>query len=290
MPRPGSQVHRANILGVGISAINVDVALREIERWIVERERQYVCVCPVFTVMECRRDEHLRMLVNHAGLATPDGMPLVWLARAQGFTQVSRVYGPDLMLALCKLSAQKGYSNFFYGGAAGVAEELAQTMARRFPGLRIAGTHCPEFRPAKTLEEPTVIEKINAVEPDIVWVGLGSPKQDWWVGQHRPLLDAPVLIAVGAAFDFHTGRVPQAPRWMQANGLEWFFRLAQEPRRLWRRYLINNPLFIAYILMQALGLAKFENDCATQCHCEERRLRRSNLRLGPRLLRKNRSQ
>ncbi|MBI3913842.1 MAG: WecB/TagA/CpsF family glycosyltransferase, partial [Chloroflexi bacterium] len=240
--------------------INMDLVLREIERWIVERERQYVCACPVFTVMECRRDARLRTIVNRAGLATPDGMPLVWLARRQGFRQVSRVYGPDLILALCQLSAQKGYSNFFYGGAAGVAQELAQTMARRFPGLRIAGTHCPAFRPAKTLEEPAVIEKINATKPDIIWVGLGSPKQDWWVAQHRPLLDAPVLIAIGAAFDFLTGRVAQAPDWMQARGLEWFFRLAQEPRRLWRRYLINNPLFIAYILMQSTGLRKFETD------------------------------
>lgn len=253
-------ISRVNVLGVGISAINMNLALGEIERWIVERERQYVCACSANDVMHCQRDRELRTILNRAGLATPDGMPLVWLARVQGFNQVSRVYGPDLTLAVCQLSTQKGYSNFFYGGAPGVAEKLAHALTRRFAGLKVVGTHSPEFRPAKVLEDPGVIEKINAAKPDIVWVGLGAPKQDWWVSQHRPALDAPVLIAVGAAFDFHTGRVPQAPRWMQANGLEWFFRLMQEPRRLWQRYLIGNPLFLAYVLLQALGIVKFESD------------------------------
>lgn len=260
MPAPGSPIPRVNVLGVRISAVHMERALGEIEGWIERGERRYACACSVNDVMQARQDAGLRAALNGAGLATPDGMPLVWLARWRGFSDVSRVYGPDLMLALCERAARKGYSNYFHGGAYGVAEDLARALASRFPGLAVAGAPSPPFRPAKALEPPDAIEQINAARPDIVWVGLGSPKQVWWVAQHRALLDAPVLIAVGAAFDFHTGRLPQAPRWMQASGLEWAFRLAHEPRRLWRRYLIQNPLFIAFVLMQAAGFASFDAD------------------------------
>jgi N-acetylglucosaminyldiphosphoundecaprenol N-acetyl-beta-D-mannosaminyltransferase len=184
-------------------------------------------------------------------------MPLVWLSRRQSRTPVERVYGPDLMLALCAKSIEQGYRHYFYGGAPGVPETLGQTLQTRFPGLQVAGDCSPPFRSLTSAEEIQIINHINQTQADIVWVGLGTPKQDLWMAAHRPRLTAPVLIGVGAAFDFHTGRIPQAPRWMQQNGLEWLFRLYQEPRRLWYRYLIYNPLFVLLILAQLLGLRRY---------------------------------
>lgn len=251
---------RVNVLGVGISAINVEQALKTIGEWIEKRDPHYVCVCTVHTVMECHRDPDLRRLVNQAGLATPDGMPLVWIGRLSGYPHMDRVYGPDLMLALCKRSVDKGYRHYFYGGAEGVAEQLADALQRRFPGLQVVGGYSPPFRPLSGEEEATVVGKIVRASPDIVWVGLGTPKQDWWVGTHVGRVHAPVLIAVGAAFDFLTGRVKQAPRWVQRSGLEWLFRLSQEPGRLWRRYLLYNPLFLFLILLQWTGLRRYPLD------------------------------
>ncbi len=248
---------RVNILGVGISAITMPQALAHISGWLDRRARRYVCVCTVHTVMECQRNEAMRQAVNGAGLAVPDGMPLVWLGRRQSDVPVSRVYGPDLMLDLSRLSVERGYSHFFYGGAAGVAELLADRLQARFPGLKVAGTASPPFRPLTSEEEAHFVQQINQARPDIVWVGLGTPKQDLWMAAQRPHLTAPVLIGVGAAFDFHTGRLPQAPRWMQQAGLEWLFRLWQEPRRLWYRYLVYNPLFLFLILLQAAGLKRY---------------------------------
>lgn len=252
---------RVNILGVGIHAITMARAIEQISAWIEQSAHRYVSVCTVHTVMECQRNPQVRQAVNNAGLATPDGMPLVWLGRLKSKdTPVTRVYGPDLMLALCKLSAQKGYRHYFYGGAAGIAELLAQRLQSRYPGLPVAGTYSPPYRPMTFQEESHILEQINQAKPDIIWVGLGTPKQDLWVANHRDQLTASVLIAVGAAFDFHTGRLPQAPKWMQRSGLEWLFRLLQEPRRLWHRYLVYNPLFILLILAQSLGLKKFSLD------------------------------
>ena len=157
------------------------------------------------------------------------------------------------MLDLCRRSIETGHRHFFYGGAPGVADELADRLTKRFPGLRVAGTYAPSRLAVGELENPATIERINAAEPDIVWVGLGTPKQDWWVANHRPLLNAPALIAIGAAFDFHSGRVRQAPRWMQRSGLEWAFRFSQDPRRLWKRYTVVNGQFVAKSVRQALS-------------------------------------
>jgi N-acetylglucosaminyldiphosphoundecaprenol N-acetyl-beta-D-mannosaminyltransferase len=184
-------------------------------------------------------------------------MPLVWLGRWKSGHKVKRVYGPDLMLALCQLSIELDYSHFFYGGSADIPDRLAQKLQSRFPGLRVAGVYSPPFRPLTTAENAHIVEQINEAAPDIIWVGLGTPKQDLWMAAHRPQLTAPVLIGVGAAFDFHTGRLPQAPQWMQNAGLEWLFRLWQEPRRLWYRYLIYNPLFVMLILGQLLGIRRY---------------------------------
>ena len=251
------ELARVNILGVGISAINMAMALEIIEGWIAKRESHYVCVTGVHGVMESQRDEQLRRIHNKAGLVTPDGMPLVWLSRLKGHRHVERVYGPDLVLALCERSVERQYRHFFYGGAEGVPEELAANLRRHFPELQVAGTYSPPFRPLTPAEDEQVVQMLNQAAPDIVWVGLSTPKQERWMAAHVGRIEAPVLIGVGAAFDFLTGRKRQAPRWMQRNGLEWLFRLLTEPRRLWRRYLINNPLFVLLVLAQALGLRRY---------------------------------
>jgi N-acetylglucosaminyldiphosphoundecaprenol N-acetyl-beta-D-mannosaminyltransferase len=252
-PEPDMAIPRVNILGVGVSAINMAMALHVIDAWIARREAQYVSVTGVHGVMESQRDAELRQIHNAAGLVTPDGMPLVWLSRLMGFSHVERVYGPDLMLAVCQHSVAKGYRHFFYGGAPGVPEKLVARLHSRFPGLRVAGTESPPFYPLTPAEDQAAVERMQAARPDIVWVGISTPKQERWMAAHVGRLNPAVLIGVGAAFDFHAGLKKQAPRWMQRGGLEWLFRLMLEPRRLWRRYLINNPWFLWLILLQALG-------------------------------------
>ncbi len=179
---------------------------------------------------------------------------MVWALRWLGARDVGRVYGPDLMLALSRISADRGYRQFYLGGQPGVAENLAAVMQARFPGLLVAGTASPPFRQLSDAEQNAVLAQINVTQPHIVWVGLGSPKQDLWMAQNRPLLTAPLLVGVGAAFDFLAGSRTQAPHWMQRSGLEWLFRLVAEPRRLWRRYLIYNPKFIFHLTLQLSGL------------------------------------
>jgi N-acetylglucosaminyldiphosphoundecaprenol N-acetyl-beta-D-mannosaminyltransferase len=228
----------------------MDTALEVIDRWITAGVHQYVCVTGVHGVMESQRDETLREIHNAAGLVTPDGMPLVWLSRLNGWRNTSRVYGPDLMLDVCERSLATGYRHFLYGGNEGVPERLAERLQRMFPGLIIVGTYSPPFRPLSAVEDEEIVQRINETKPDIVWVGLSTPKQEHWMAQHLNRVSASVLIGVGAAFDFHAGLKRQAPKWMQHNGLEWFFRLMSEPRRLWRRYLVNNPAFIWMTLLQ----------------------------------------
>lgn len=241
---------RFQVLNVGISAINPPMALATIERWIGESQANYVTVTGVHGVMESQRDAELMRIHNQAGMVTPDGMPMVWMGRLRGFQHVSRVYGPDLMLEVCAKSIGAGWRHYFYGGAEGVADLLASKLTARFPGIQIVGTHCPPFRALSREEDQAVVDRINAARPDIVWVGLSTPKQEYWMASHVGRIHGAVLIGVGAAFDFHANLKPQAPRWMQRSGLEWAFRLASEPRRLWRRYLINNTAFL-WRLMRA---------------------------------------
>lgn len=249
---------RVNVLGVGVSATTMERTLDMIGHWIGERDARYVCVSGVHGVMESQRDDGLRRIHNQAGLVTPDGMPLVWISRLRGYGPVERVYGPDLMLACCARSETRGYRHFFYGGNNGVPELLAERLLRRFPGLTVAGCYSPPFRPLSAEEDEAIVRRINEARPDIVWVGLSTPKQERWMHAHRGRVEAPVMIGVGAAFDFHAGLKRQAPPWMQRNGLEWLFRLLMEPRRLWRRYLVNNPLFVASVLRQAWDGARYE--------------------------------
>jgi N-acetylglucosaminyldiphosphoundecaprenol N-acetyl-beta-D-mannosaminyltransferase len=246
-----SAVPRVDVLGVQVSVLDMDSTLDILDRWITEGHREYVCVTGVHGVMESRRNEELRKIHNAAGLVTADGMPLVWWSRWHGWRDARRVYGPDLLLASCERSLTTGYRHFFYGGGEGVADLLAKRLSRRYPGLAVAGTYTPPFRPLTADEDQEVVHRINDAAPDIVWVGLSTPKQEFWMAEHVGRLDVPALIGVGAAFDFHAGLKPQAPRWMQHSGLEWLFRLGTEPRRLWKRYLINNPAFV-WLAMQEL--------------------------------------
>lgn len=248
---------RTNILGVGVSAINMDLALETIRGWIERREQHYVTVTGVHGVMESQRDEKIRAIHNQAGMVTPDGMPLVWLSRLKGQPHVRRVYGPDLMLAVCQDGLSRGYRHYLYGGAEGVPTLLATKLRERFPGIQIVGEFSPPFRALSPEEDEQIVRDINAANPDIVWVGLSTPKQERWMAAHAGRVLAPVMVGVGAAFDFHSGLKKQAPRWVQGSGMEWFFRLVTEPRRLAKRYLINNPTFLALVAQQLLGLRKY---------------------------------
>lgn len=243
-------VPRVDVLGVKVSAIHMEQALDVIDDWITTGIRRYVCVTGVHGVMESRRDPRLQRIHNDAGLVTPDGMPLVWWSKSRGWRHTGRVYGPDLMLACCERSIAAGYRHFFYGGNDGVADLLAQKLSKRFPGLSVAGTLTPPFRPLSAEEDADIVRRINDAGADIVWIGLSTPKQEYWMADHLDRIDAPVMIGVGAAFDFHAGLKKQAPVWMQQTGLEWFFRLATEPRRLWKRYLRNNPAFVLLALQE----------------------------------------
>jgi N-acetylglucosaminyldiphosphoundecaprenol N-acetyl-beta-D-mannosaminyltransferase len=235
---------RIDILGVRVSAISMNDATSTIEQWIRERSRNYVCITGVHGVMESQRDSELLGIHNNAGLVTPDGMPLVWMSRWLGFHHVERVYGPDLMHAMSALSAKAGYRNHYYGGAAGTTEKLQQALTTTYPGLPVVGRTSPPFRSLSSEEDDAIVNEINACSPDIVWVGLSTPKQERWMAAHVHKLNVPVLIGVGAAFDFLSGQKRQAPRWIQRSGLEWLFRCVTEPRRLAGRYLRNNPAFI----------------------------------------------
>ncbi len=244
---------RVNILGVGVSAITPAVALDTIGRWITARERNYVCVTGVHGVMESYRDPALREIHNRAGMVTPDGMPLVWLSRLTGHRRVERVYGPDLMLKVCERSISRGWRHFLYGGAPGVPEKLASRLSAKFSGLQFAGVYSPPFRSLTENEDLEIVDQINSSRADIVWVGMSTPKQERWMAAHLGRIDAPVMIGCGAAFDFHAGLKPQAPRWMMRCGLEWLFRMLSEPRRLGPRYLTNNPMFVMLLIRQMLG-------------------------------------
>lgn len=251
-------LQRVNILGVGLSALNLDSALVAISGALATKTKGYVCVTGVHGVMEAQSDPALRGILNHAFLNTPDGMPMVWAGKLRGFRDMDRVYGPDLMHLVCDWSRQQNYTHFLYGGADGVAPELKRRLEEKFPGLKIVGTYTPPFRALNATEEAELIRTVGELKPDILWVGLSTPKQERFMAQYGPKLAATLMFGVGAAFDFHAGRVRQAPRWMQRSGLEWLFRLGCEPRRLWKRYLKNNPVFAWKIFWQLAGLKKYE--------------------------------
>jgi len=248
---------RANVLGVGLSAINLEQAVDHLVSSARQGLRGYVCVTGVHGVTEARNDPAFRQILNQAFLNVPDGMPMSWVGWAQGHRAMDRVYGPDLMLEILRRSVPLGLTHFFYGGKEGVADLLAEKMQSRFRGLQVVGTFCPPFRALTGNERAELQSRIAERKPDFFWVGLSTPKQERFMAEFLPLLDAKIMVGVGAAFDFHAGLVSQAPGWMQRAGLEWLYRLGTEPRRLGRRYLINNPLFIWRIGLQLSGLRSY---------------------------------
>ena len=241
-----------HVLGVPIGVVTFQGAVQFLLAAMADSRRVSVHFCTTHTVVEAHDDPALRAALEVADLPAPDGMPLVWLGRRQG-EAIERVCGPDLMPALIDQGRAHGARHFFYGGAPGVADRLAVRMAQRFPGMIVAGTYSPPFRRLLPDEDAAEVALINAAKPDYVWVGLGTPKQDLWVASHRARLDAAALLAVGAAFNFHSGTVKRAPAWMQRTGTEWLFRLAAEPRRLARRYTVVNTRFAYLLLREALA-------------------------------------
>ena len=210
--------------------------------------------------MAAQRDPTIRHALNHCGMAIEAGMPLVWWSRLAGFSQARRVCGSDLLDAACARGVQRGFRHYFYGATPKVTERLIHRLQKRHPGLCVTGYRCPPFRPLTPVEDAAEIAAINAAEPDFVWVGLGTPEQEKWMVDHLGKIDAAALIGVGAAFDFHAGTKPRAPVWMQHAGLEWLFRLLTEPRRFVHRYLMDNLLFVGYMLQQVAGLKKYSLD------------------------------
>jgi N-acetylglucosaminyldiphosphoundecaprenol N-acetyl-beta-D-mannosaminyltransferase len=232
------------VVGTPLAVTDYDETMAWIDSVIAHGDRACLTAAAVHLVMVAEEDPETRTAVEQA-LAVPDGQPLVWAMRALGHTDASRVYGPELMARYCERSARTGVRMFLYGGRTqGALVELALQLRRRYPGLKIVGGYSPPYRDLTAEEERWVTAEINASDADVVWVGTGQPKQEKWMATMRGRLTAPVLIGIGAAFDFHAGLVPQAPAWMQAIGMEWAFRLAQEPRRLWRRYARYNPRFV----------------------------------------------
>jgi N-acetylglucosaminyldiphosphoundecaprenol N-acetyl-beta-D-mannosaminyltransferase len=244
VPQP-PRVHETPVLGIPLALTDYERTLDWIDAAVSSESRGYICVAAVHTVVASQDDPDLRAAVLGASFTVPDGQPLVWAMNALGHDLSSRVYGPELMERACERAAGTGLRFYLYGGRdQGALVQLALNLRRRFPGVRIVGGHSPPFRDLSPDEEESIVAEINRSGADVVWVGIGVPKQEKWMARMRHRLTPPVLVGVGAAFDFHAGLVPQAPERLQRLGLEWAFRLAHEPRRLWKRYLLYNPRFI----------------------------------------------
>lgn len=237
----------SRVLGARIHALGWADALATLAQWARGRESRYVCICNVHSVVTTRQDPEFAAVVEGADLATPDGAPVAWMLRRQGFENQQRINGPDLMTKYCAEAAQRGESIYLYGGMPETLAKLQQVLLERFPGLRIAGAYSPPFRALTEEEDEAVVRSINESGAGIVWVSLGCPKQEKWMAAHRGRVQA-VMVGVGAAFDYIAGTIHRAPPWMQRAGLEWLHRLVSEPRRLWRRYLVTNSLFVCGVL------------------------------------------
>lgn len=252
------EVEKVNVLGVGISVLDQDRAREFLFQAVREGRRGYVTVTGVHGVSEAQKDPALKRILNDSLLCTPDGMPMVWMGRLHGQASIRRVYGPDLLLNLCQHSGEGRFRHFFYGGNPGVADDLAETLRKRFPALNIVGTYSPPFRHLNSSELQGLQALVRQTRPDFFWIGLSTPKQERWMAEFIGRLpEAKIFLGVGAAFDLLTGRVRQAPRWVQRIGLEWLFRFSQEPRRLAGRYLVNNPVFLIRAAAQLLGLKRY---------------------------------
>jgi N-acetylglucosaminyldiphosphoundecaprenol N-acetyl-beta-D-mannosaminyltransferase len=261
MPRafPGGfmeQIVRANVLGVGISAISMIDAVHYSDKFLQSGARGYICVTGVHGIMEAQDDEQFRHILNSSFLTTPDGKPTVWVGHWQGLTNMTRVYGPDFMLEFCKLSVDRGYKHFLYGGRPGIAEDLKEKLTLRYPGLQIVGTYTPPFRPLTSQEETELEEQLLEAKPDILWCGLSTPKQERFMARYTDKLPVNLMVGVGAAFDINSGNLKDAPKWMKDAGLQWLYRVIQEPRRLAGRYFKNNPRFLWLTFLQLTGIRR----------------------------------
>lgn len=250
---------RANVLGVGISALDMQTAVRMSDELLQTGGKGYICVTGVHGVMEAQRNPSFRAVQNGSFLTTPDGMPTVWVGRLQGHRTMRRVYGPDFMVELCKYGIDKGYRHFLYGGEEGVAEQLKHTLVQRCPGLKIVGTYTPPFRELTPEEEADLDRQVRESSADILWCGLSTPKQERFIAGHIQRSSVKLMVGVGAAFDINSGRTQDAPDWMKSIGMQWLHRLLHEPARLWRRYLYNNPQFLWLLLLQFMGVRRYQN-------------------------------
>jgi N-acetylglucosaminyldiphosphoundecaprenol N-acetyl-beta-D-mannosaminyltransferase len=250
----------ANILGVKVDAIDTAAALASIESALEQGRKGYICAPDASNILRAQDDESHRRILNGSLLTIADSRAVVWTAWMQGVHDLHQIGGPELMLEMCRLSQSRGYRHFLYGGDEGVADQLKPILEQRFQGIKIVGTYCPPFRPLNESERKALIEQVSRTKPDLFWVGIGSPKQERFMAEYLPLLDTKIMFGVGAAFNFHSGRVHFSPRWMQLVGLSWLFRLAQEPRRLWKRYLLSIPRFTWSILLQLLRLHHYSLD------------------------------
>jgi N-acetylglucosaminyldiphosphoundecaprenol N-acetyl-beta-D-mannosaminyltransferase len=260
---------RVNVLGVGVHAINMEEAVTFLLDSVARRRKGYVCVTGVHGIMEAQNNCRFRITLNESMLTTPDGMPTVWLGRLAGHKQMDRVFGPDLMLNVCRESVSRGLKHFLYGGAPGVAEELKRNLEGRFPGLQVVGTYTPPFRPLSMEEHFDLVQRVNEAKPDIIWVGLSTPKQERFMAEYLPKFNASLMFGVGAAFDLHTGRMTDSPDWVKKAGMQWAHRLLQDPRRLWKRYLVNNPKFLMAITAQLLGFRQYQLPVTAQTITEK---------------------
>jgi N-acetylglucosaminyldiphosphoundecaprenol N-acetyl-beta-D-mannosaminyltransferase len=251
------RLSRANVLGVGIHAIDMDEAIHQSDLLIQSGGKSYVCATGVHGIMEAQSDLELREILSRADLCVPDGMPTVWVGRLQGHPDMRRVYGPDYMIEMCRRSLQRGYRHFLYGGAPGVVGKLKTQLETRMPWLRIVGAYTPPFGPLTPEQENELIEMVARQKPDIFWVGLSTPKQERFMSRYLDRLDVKLMAGVGAAFDLHAGLRSDAPDWMKRGGLQWLHRLCQEPRRLGARYLKHNPRFVWEICGQLTGWKDF---------------------------------
>lgn len=237
------------VLNVQFDFVDYQAVMENIDRWRRNGQRHYLTLSPPHSVLMCGSDDELSKATDRANMTLPDGVGIILAASLLKYPHRGRVTGPVLMLKLCDWGRAEGYSHFFYGGLPGVADMLAKRLAQRFPGLKVAGTYSPPFRRLTPQEDARIIQDINSARPDIIWVGLGSPKQEKWMASHVGKITATAMIAVGAAFDFHSGKVKWAPEWIRRLGLEWAYRLAKEPRRMWRRNL-DSPVFLLKVIQQ----------------------------------------
>ncbi len=257
MFNPIISIERANVLGIGVDALDMDAAILGIKSALSHHRKGYICLCSVHGVTQAQVDPVLCFTFANALMVLPDGMPTVWVGRLQGFKQMRRVFGPELMIQVMSRPEFIGCTHFLFGGDDGVAENLRVRLTARCPQARIVGTYTPPFRAMNEEEENKLLEIVKVCHPDIIWVGLSTPKQESFMARYLSQLDTTLMIGVGAAFLFHTDKIRDSPSWVKQSGLQWFHRLLQEPSRLWKRYLLANPKFMVKIVLQFMGFKRY---------------------------------